>query len=272
MAKERLVNTRFWRDSYVLDLAPDERLLFLWALTNPATELCGAYEAALPIIELETGISRERIVEMMAKFEAAGKMLFRDGWVVVRNYAKHQHAASPKIRIGIERSLAECPEWIRDVVGMHRVSKGIDTPSHSNSNLNSHSKGTKQGIGPAASELQTWLDAIAAVLGVKSGKDLANFTKWERVAGTAIREERDLPRFLSVIKAEQQRCAQTPQFFTPEACLKNLQISAAPSTNGNGKDKKAKAIEQCNLCDEGGLRDYYKPDGSFDRRDICDHK
>ena len=118
------------------------------------------------------------------------------------------------------------------------------------------------------------MDAIAEVLGVKSGRDLADAERWESVVSTAIREERDLPRFLSVIKAEQVRCSETPQFFSPKNCLKVLQISDAPSTNGNGKDKaaKSKAIEQCSLCDEGGLRDYYKPDGSFDRRDVCNHK
>ena len=36
MAKQRYINTKFWRDSYIEDLDPIEKLLFLYLLSNPA--------------------------------------------------------------------------------------------------------------------------------------------------------------------------------------------------------------------------------------------
>lgn len=127
MAKERIVNVRFWRDNYIVSLRPDARLLFLWAITNPATELCGAYETPLPAIEAETGIKRKRIVEIFDQFEADGRMLYRNGWVIVKNFAKHQHGTSTNIKAAIARTLNDCPDWVKDT-----VSNGIDTRSHLN--------------------------------------------------------------------------------------------------------------------------------------------
>jgi hypothetical protein len=124
MAKQRIVNTHFWRDSYILSLKPDERLMFLWVITNPATDLCGAYEAALSTIELETGLKGKRILEILAKFFTAGKVLYRDGWVLIKNFSKHQHGSSPKVALGAERSLNACPDWVKDT-----LVKGIDTVS-----------------------------------------------------------------------------------------------------------------------------------------------
>lgn len=125
MAKERIVNVRFWRDNYILGLKPDARLLFLWAITNPATELCGAYEAALATIEVETGLRSKRILEIFGDLERSGKLLYKNGWVVVRNFGKHQHGTSTNIKAAIKRTLNDCPDWVKDT-----VSNGIDTRSY----------------------------------------------------------------------------------------------------------------------------------------------
>lgn len=116
MAKERIVNVRFWRDNYVVSLKPDARLLFLWAITNPATELCGAYETPMGTIEAETGLKAKRIREIFDLFEADGKIIYKDGWVIVANFAKHQHATSTSIKAGIQRTLNDCPNWVKDTV------------------------------------------------------------------------------------------------------------------------------------------------------------
>lgn len=116
MAKQRIVNTHFWRDNFILGLRPDERLLFLWVITNPATDLCGAYEAAMPTIELETGLKAKRIREIFDTFEASGKILYRDGWVIIRNFTKHQNGTSTNVKKGAERSLNACPDWVKDTL------------------------------------------------------------------------------------------------------------------------------------------------------------
>ena len=69
MAKQRVVNTYYWDDPFIHRLAQDEKLLFLYALTNPHTDLCGAYEITIEKIEFQTKISEKRITEIFAKFE-----------------------------------------------------------------------------------------------------------------------------------------------------------------------------------------------------------
>ena len=115
MAKQRVVNTYFWSDDFILDLKADEKLLFLYVLTNPQTDLCGAYQIAMQKMVFETRLSEKRILAILDKFELAGKVMYRKGWVIVRNFAKHQ-VSNPKVSKGIERSLNTCPDWVKQVL------------------------------------------------------------------------------------------------------------------------------------------------------------
>lgn len=125
MAKQRVINTRFWDDGYISTLSAIEKLLFLYVVTNPLTDLCGAYEIAIKRIVMDTDIDAPQVMETLAKFEAAGKILYKDGWMIVRNFAKHQ-VNNPKVAKGIERSLSTCPDWVKD-----RLSIGYHSLSHS---------------------------------------------------------------------------------------------------------------------------------------------
>ena len=52
----RYINTNIWKDSKFEELSINEKLLFLYALTNGSTNLCGAYEISKKTIAFETGI------------------------------------------------------------------------------------------------------------------------------------------------------------------------------------------------------------------------
>ena len=43
MAKFRLINTKFWDDSYVAKLSTSEKLLFIYFISNPLTTVAGVY-------------------------------------------------------------------------------------------------------------------------------------------------------------------------------------------------------------------------------------
>lgn len=160
MAKQRVVNTYFWNDPFIMKLKADEKLLFLYALTNPQTDLCGAYELAMEKIVFETRMSEKKILEIFAKFEAAGKICYRNGWVVVRNFAKHQ-VNNPKVSKGIERSLNSCPDWVKEIVkiGFDRLSpKTALLPVGTTSRENSNPQGQPNGNASVA-ELD-YLDTV----------------------------------------------------------------------------------------------------------------
>lgn len=134
MAKTRMVNTRFWADGYIAELEPIEKLLFLYFLTNQHTNICGIYELPLRTITFDTGIEQEKVRNIISRFTLDGKIEYLDGWVIIKNFLKHQQQGSPRVMKGVELALAEVPEQIRN-----RVSIGFDTQPHSNSNLNSNS-------------------------------------------------------------------------------------------------------------------------------------
>lgn len=134
MAKQRYINTRFWDDGYIVTLDPIEKLLFIYFLTNPLTEMSGAYEIPLRRVAFDTGIDADMVLKIIRRFADEDKIIYRDGWILVCNFIKHQ-AINPKIQTGIEMSVSRCPDWIKD-----RLTIAYDSLSHlnSNSNLNSN--------------------------------------------------------------------------------------------------------------------------------------
>lgn len=139
MSKNRMVNTRFWEDGYTSNLDPIEKLLFLYLLTNTSTNISGIYEIPLKKIAVETGIEKDMVDKILKRFETDFKVFYRNGWVGLKNFIKHQNQNSPKIQKGIEIELRNAPNDLFELV----IGKGMDTVSHlnSNSNLNSNPKG-----------------------------------------------------------------------------------------------------------------------------------
>jgi len=115
MSKQRYINTRFWDDGYVATLDPIEKLLFIYCLTNPLTEISGAYELPLRRIAFDTGIDKDMILKVFARFAENDKIHYRDGWIFLPNFIKHQ-SDSPTVVKGIETSLKSVPDWILDMV------------------------------------------------------------------------------------------------------------------------------------------------------------
>src|SRR3990167_5032983 len=112
MAKTRIINTRFWIDDYTSNLDPIEKLLFLYFLTNTATEICGVYELPLKIVAIETGIETKIVEEILKRFTRDKKIFYINGWVYIVNFIKHQ-TRNPSVEQGIQRCLQEVPESIK---------------------------------------------------------------------------------------------------------------------------------------------------------------
>jgi len=132
MSKLRSVNTKFWDDGYIISLDPVEKLLFLYNLTNPLTNICGAYEISLRRIAFDTGIDQDTVLKIFERFEKANKQTYKEGWLVIHNFIKNQ-SLNPKVREGIKIGLNNAPKWVKDSLHID-----LDSLSHSNSNLNSN--------------------------------------------------------------------------------------------------------------------------------------
>lgn len=138
MGKQRMVDTCFWDDGYIMKLDPSEKLLFLYLLTNPLTNISGVYQIELRRISFDTGFESETVNRMMQRFERDGKCIYRDGWLAMKNWIKHQ-TASPKVQIGIDVLLQKVPAELAEYV----IGYPIDTTPDLNPNLNPNSNSTK---------------------------------------------------------------------------------------------------------------------------------
>lgn len=146
MAKERVINTKFWDDQYIVTLDPIEKLLFLYLLTNPLTNIAGIYEITTKRIAFDTGIDRDTVLRILNRFEEAGRVYYRDGYIIIKNFIKHQAVSEKsKIKAGIEKILNELPDNIKIALeGISIPYEGISIPysnTNSNSNTNENSKG-----------------------------------------------------------------------------------------------------------------------------------
>jgi len=146
MAKKRLVDTKFWEDNYSSNLDPIEKLMFLYFLTNSHTSICGIYQVPLKIIAVDTGIDRDMVLKILSRFERDWKLIFREGWIAIKNFIRYQNEWSPKIKAWIEKELLWVPKelkvwalWSQEEEKIQESWKGIDTLSHSNRDSNSNS-------------------------------------------------------------------------------------------------------------------------------------
>lgn len=116
MAKQRLVSTKFWDDSYIMHLNPTEKLLFLYLITNSLTNICGIYEISLQRIMFDTKIVDTLLENILKKFKKDKKVVYKSGWVYVVNFIKNQNL-NPSVVEGIKRELGLINKQVLDSLG-----------------------------------------------------------------------------------------------------------------------------------------------------------
>lgn len=117
--KRRYINTKFWTDTWVMDeLNPLDRYLFLYLLTNSRTNIAGVYEISLRQISFETGIEKDNLVKMMERI--ANKVIYFDGFIILKNALKHQNTDNSSINSGINNIIENIPENIKSKVLAYR--------------------------------------------------------------------------------------------------------------------------------------------------------
>jgi len=112
MSKNTFFHTRFWQDTYVCDLDPIEKLLFVYAITSPYLGLTGIYEVPLKHVAFETGLDKDMVVKIFTRFETEKKIIYRNGWLCVVNYPKYQRYSGEKLLIAVEKEINRVPKDI----------------------------------------------------------------------------------------------------------------------------------------------------------------
>lgn len=147
MSKTRYINTIFWDDEYIVSLSPEEKLLFLYFLTNPLTNIAGCYQITKKRISFDTNIDYDSLSKAMDKFSKDNKIYYFNGWIFIRNFIKNQ-IMNPKVKEGIVRVFKEIESKnIGITINYDSLSIDYDSlcigfqilNSNSNSNLNLNS-------------------------------------------------------------------------------------------------------------------------------------
>lgn len=107
MAIYRNVQMSFWTDPKVLeDFTPSERLLYLFLLTGPDTNLAGCYRITAKQIAFFTGLNK--VDELMRSLQEKHKVIFYDSEtreVLIVNWWKYNWTSSPKFRTTLHKMI-----------------------------------------------------------------------------------------------------------------------------------------------------------------------
>lgn len=102
MAIYRNIQMAFWTDSKVIDdFTPEDKFFYLYLLTNPHTNLCGAYEISVKQMSDETGYSRDTVEKLLKRFAEVHKVAYYSQdtkELLVINWHKYNWTASEKFR------------------------------------------------------------------------------------------------------------------------------------------------------------------------------
>jgi hypothetical protein len=110
-----MIRDSFWTDTYVEKLTPDEKLLFLYLLTNPLSNVAGIYEIRTKRIGFETGYDIEVVENILNRFERDKKVLRSGDWIILVNHMKNQ-SMNPSIIQGCQRIFDELPLEMKQTV------------------------------------------------------------------------------------------------------------------------------------------------------------
>lgn len=115
MSKSRYIRDSFWTDGYIERLSPDEKLMFLYLLTNPLCNVSGIYEIRSKRIGFDTGYDTEVVENILNRFVNDGKLFRIKDYLIITNFVKNQ-SSNPSILQGVERIIQELPHDIRQAV------------------------------------------------------------------------------------------------------------------------------------------------------------
>jgi len=129
--KLRSINTRIWDDTWISELTPNEKLVWLYLLTNQLTNLIGVYEITMKRIAFDTGLPIDTVRKAIECFQRQKKAFYFENHIMLVNFYANQ-SMNPKMIIGAKKVFDELPENIKHHIlsnplkGYRTLSNGID--------------------------------------------------------------------------------------------------------------------------------------------------
>lgn len=102
MSKLRSLSTSFWSDPYIEELTPNQKLLFIYLITNEKTNMLGIYESSIRKMSFETGIEKGEVLKALKRFESDNKVKYQSNYVILVNYMKYQNYNTNMMKSAID--------------------------------------------------------------------------------------------------------------------------------------------------------------------------
>lgn len=130
MARYRKIDPRIWNDAKFSHLSNDAKLLFIYLLTSPQTQMIGAVPMRAESVAAELGFDMERYAIRYQELHSMGIAEYDDrGLYWVKNFLKYNSPDNPKVVISWRECLdflPECPllSKILESARVHCLSRG----------------------------------------------------------------------------------------------------------------------------------------------------
>ena len=109
MRKLRNISTEIWDDIWFEGLNAENKLLFMYLITNDNTNDSGVYDISIRKISFHTDLPYAIIRESLKMFEEQGKIQYIEKTMKIMNYDKHRNCSpvsQSKMQEEIELELA----------------------------------------------------------------------------------------------------------------------------------------------------------------------
>jgi hypothetical protein len=110
----RIIYTEIWQDDFFVGLNPDEKLLFIYYLTNESVNIIHLYKCGINRVKADTGIDTPIIQEAQRKFEKNGKIYFKNGYIFLRNASRFEKYEGSKNEIAKSKLFARLSKDLID--------------------------------------------------------------------------------------------------------------------------------------------------------------
>ena len=111
MAIFRNIQMSFWTDTKIIDdFSPEDKLMYLYLMTNPHTNLCGCYEVSTRQIIYETGMTENAVKKTLCRLEKDHGVIIRSEEtreVLLPKWHKYNWTASEKFRKPLFQQIKE---------------------------------------------------------------------------------------------------------------------------------------------------------------------
>lgn len=102
MATQRYISTSFWDDQWVVTLSHDEKLVYLYLMTNTLTNIAGVYKITLKRMAYDMDMDKSYIETILKRFETDRKAYYYGEYIIIPSWPKHQKTdRHPKLKAGI---------------------------------------------------------------------------------------------------------------------------------------------------------------------------